>query len=98
MRRLRLILVVLLLGVMVALAGFVIWASTPLGPMPEALAALESGDTVRVSTEPWRVWRRPRRAAEDESVRRSWKWPAMRWGGPQRAGSGGRGGRRLRKR
>lgn len=53
MSRLRILLFVLLLGLAVALAGFVIWAQTPLGPMPEALAALESDSAVRVETEPW---------------------------------------------
>ncbi len=37
----------------VAIAGFVIWAETPLGPMPEALAALQSDAQVQVETEPW---------------------------------------------
>ena len=45
------------IGVIVVLAlvvsGFMIWAQTPLGPMPEALAALESDSTVRVETDPW---------------------------------------------
>jgi pimeloyl-ACP methyl ester carboxylesterase len=40
-----------------ALGGFVIWASTPAGPMPEALAALESDAEVQVETEPWLVFR-----------------------------------------
>lgn len=40
-----------LIGIL--LAGFVIWALTPLGPMPEALAALESGDGVVVTTTDW---------------------------------------------
>jgi predicted esterase len=39
------------------LAAFLIWASTPAGPMPEALAALESDDQVLVETEPWLVFR-----------------------------------------
>ncbi len=37
----------------VAIAGFVIWAETPLGPMPEALAALQSDAQVQVEIEPW---------------------------------------------
>lgn len=37
----------------IAIAGFVIWAETPLGPMPEALAALQSDAQVQVETEPW---------------------------------------------
>jgi hypothetical protein len=40
-----------------AVAAFVIWASTGPGPMPEALAALQSDDTVRVEAEPWLIFR-----------------------------------------
>ena len=50
LRWIRIAVVVLLI---VAIAGFVIWAETPLGPMPEALAALESDAQVTVETEPW---------------------------------------------
>ena len=53
MSKLKTLLFVLLLALAVALAGFVIWAQTPLGPMPEALAALETDSAVRVETEPW---------------------------------------------
>ncbi|MGC9399477.1 MAG: alpha/beta hydrolase [Anaerolineae bacterium] len=45
-----LILIVLLLA---GAGGFVIWGSTPLGPMPEALAALEPGPEVTVTTDRW---------------------------------------------
>ncbi len=41
--------VVLIIGVV----GFVIWGNTPLGPMPEALIALESDANVAVVTDPW---------------------------------------------
>lgn len=37
----------------IAVVAFVIWASTPLGPMPVALAALESDANVTVVTDPW---------------------------------------------
>jgi dienelactone hydrolase len=40
-----------------ALGGFVIWASTAATPMPEALAALQSDAQVEVDTEPWLVFR-----------------------------------------
>jgi predicted alpha/beta-hydrolase family hydrolase len=40
-----------------ALAGFVIWASAAADPMPEALAALQSDAQVTVETEPWLVFR-----------------------------------------
>jgi hypothetical protein len=41
---------------LVLMAAFVVWASTGPGPMPEALAALESDDLVRVETDPWLVF------------------------------------------
>jgi len=48
---------VVLLVLLVATAGFVIWAATPLGPMPEALAALETDNAVRVESGPWFTFR-----------------------------------------
>lgn len=36
--------------------GFVLWAETPLGPMPEALRALTDDDAVRVTTRPYLVF------------------------------------------
>ena len=60
MSRLRkwwwLLLVLFLLPVL-AVAGFVVWAGTGPGPMPEALAALQSDDAVQVETEPWFTFR-----------------------------------------
>ena len=50
------ILAILLALLFLAVIGFVIWAETPLGPMPEALAALETDETVRVETEPWLIF------------------------------------------
>ena len=47
----------LLLLPLLAVVGFAVWAYTPLGPMPEALVALESGPQVQVETEPWLVFR-----------------------------------------
>ena len=47
----------LLLLPVLAVAAFVIWAGTGPGPMPEALAALESDAQVRVETEPWLAFR-----------------------------------------
>jgi hypothetical protein len=43
----------LLLVPALLIAGFVIWALTPLGPMPEALAALESDALVQVEQGRW---------------------------------------------
>ena len=48
-----LVLAVLLLA---GTAGFLVWANTPLGPTPAALAALESSTNVNVSQEPWLVF------------------------------------------
>lgn len=50
LKRWWLILIVLLFA---GTAGFVIWGSTPLGPMPEALTALESDPKVAVTTNYW---------------------------------------------
>lgn len=47
------ILIAIVIVLAVAIAGFVIWGSTPLGPMPEAMAAMESDAAVEVATEPW---------------------------------------------
>lgn len=43
----------LLLIPVLALSGFVIWAETGPGPMPEAQAALQSNAQVQVTTSPW---------------------------------------------
>lgn len=45
----RWIAVVFLVGVVLALAGFLWWGMHPLGPKPGALAALQSDDSVRVT-------------------------------------------------
>lgn len=36
-----------------AVIGFLVWANTPLGPMPEALASLDSDPQVQVSGDDW---------------------------------------------
>ena len=53
MNRLRVALIGLLAVLVLAVGGFVVWAETPLGPMPEAVAALESNGDVTVQTHPW---------------------------------------------
>ena len=53
MRILKWVLLILLAVVLLVLAGFTIWAYTPLGPMPEAIAALQSDAQVQVETSPW---------------------------------------------
>ena len=43
--------------VLVAVAGMLVWANTPLGPSPEAIAALVSDDQVQVEQGNWLVFR-----------------------------------------
>ena len=47
----------LVLILMVAMGGFVIWANNPLGPQPEALKALQSDAFVQVQTGRWVVFK-----------------------------------------
>ena len=44
---------IILIVIALAVAGFVIWAETPLGPAPEALTALQSDAQVKVTTREW---------------------------------------------
>lgn len=53
----RRLLLLLLLVSALALAGFAAWASLGPGPMPDALAALESDETIRVESTAWLVFR-----------------------------------------
>lgn len=46
----------LLLVPVIFILGFVIWALTPLGPMPEALAAMQSDSTVTFEDNQWYVY------------------------------------------
>jgi pimeloyl-ACP methyl ester carboxylesterase len=48
---------ILLLIPVLLVGGFIVWAMTPLGPMPEALAALESDAQVQVEQGQWYVFR-----------------------------------------
>jgi len=57
MRKLKRWLGLLFLLLLLALAGFVIWASMSSSPMPEALAALQSDAQVQVETEGWLIFR-----------------------------------------
>jgi pimeloyl-ACP methyl ester carboxylesterase len=52
------------LALVLALGGFVFWASTPAAPMPEALAALQSDDQVQVRIGSWLVFSPPGRSPE----------------------------------
>lgn len=56
MRRRYKILIVVLIAVLAVFSGFIVWAETPLGPMPEALAALKSDSAVTVTTGRWLVF------------------------------------------
>ncbi len=53
MRIVKRVLLILLVVLLLAFAGFTAWAYTPLGPMPEAVAALQSDAAVQVTTAPW---------------------------------------------
>ncbi len=53
MRVIKRILLALLIILLLAVASFTAWAYTPLGPMPEAVAALQSDAVVQVTTSPW---------------------------------------------
>ena len=56
MRRRNKIIIGVLLVVTIILVGFIVWAETPLGPMPEAYDALNSDSEVTVSTDRWLVF------------------------------------------
>jgi hypothetical protein len=57
MRKLKRWLGLLFLLLLLALAGFVIWASMSFSSMPEALAALQSDAQVQVEPEGWLIFR-----------------------------------------
>ena len=56
MRRRNKIIIGVLLVVTIFLVGFVVWAETPLGPMPEAYDSLNSDSEVTVSSDRWLVF------------------------------------------
>lgn len=56
MRRPGKIILAILVTIVVALIGFVVWAETPLGPMPEVNQILEFNSTVNVITGKWLVF------------------------------------------
>jgi pimeloyl-ACP methyl ester carboxylesterase len=55
-RKIKIILSILIIIPLAVLAGFLIWAYTPLGPMSEALLALQSNGNANVSTNNWIVF------------------------------------------
>ena len=56
MRTLKYVSLGILLVLVIATAGFLVWANTPLGPMPEALDALQSDSQVQVTEDGWIVF------------------------------------------
>ena len=56
MRRRYKILLAVLIVILVVFSGFLVWAETPLGPMPQALEALKSDSAVTVTTGRWLVF------------------------------------------
>lgn len=53
---LQFFLLAILIMLIVAIGGFVVWGLTPARPMPEALAALESDPQVKITSGPWLVY------------------------------------------
>jgi pimeloyl-ACP methyl ester carboxylesterase len=53
LKKLRLLILVLFAVLAISAIGFVIWAQTPLGPMPEAIGALESDNWVQINRTTW---------------------------------------------
>ena len=56
MRRRNKIIIGVLLVITIVLVGFVVWAATPLGPMQEALDAMQSDSEVTVAMDRWLVF------------------------------------------
>ena len=46
-------LLILAIVFLITVVGFVVWASNPLGPMPEALEAMQSDSQVQVTEDRW---------------------------------------------
>lgn len=53
MRVIKSVSLIIAIVLLILVAGFVLWASTPLGPMPEALEAMQSDGQVQVSEDGW---------------------------------------------
>ena len=56
MRRRKKIILAISVLILALLAGFVVWAETPLGPMPEANTALRSDSSVDVKIGKWLIF------------------------------------------
>jgi pimeloyl-ACP methyl ester carboxylesterase len=57
MKKIKYTLLIIVLLLLIATAGFLIWAYTPQQPMPEAFAALQSDSQVQVSEEGWIIFK-----------------------------------------
>ena len=53
MKRVNKIVLIILLLILAAMLVFIVWAKTPLGPMPEAVAAMQSNLEVEVNVGDW---------------------------------------------
>lgn len=53
MKYVKRFLLIILVALVLLVVGFVVWAETPLGPAPEALAALQSDAQVKVISADW---------------------------------------------
>jgi hypothetical protein len=56
MRRRNKIIIAVFFAIIIILVGFLVWAETPLGPMSEALEALNSDFAVKVTMDRWLVF------------------------------------------
>jgi len=56
MNKRKILISIIILIPLTALIGFTVWAYTPLGPMPEALDAMQSTSDVNVDTSDWIVF------------------------------------------
>jgi dienelactone hydrolase len=48
--------IIILSLIILSVGGFILWASLPYSPMPEALRALESDSSVAIQDEPWLIF------------------------------------------
>lgn len=53
MTQIKRIFIYIFLAILIGLLAFIVWAETPLGPMPEALEALETDESVIVNIDEW---------------------------------------------
>ena len=56
MRLFKRLLLIIAIVLLLTVVGFVVWASNPLGPMPEALEAMQTDSQVQVTEDRWIVF------------------------------------------